>query len=435
MKIIIAILVFGLIVLIHELGHFVFARLNGIAVQDFSIGMGPRLCGFHAFGTQFSVRLFPIGGACMMLGENEDQNMADERSFYAKGVWQRISVLFAGPGFNFILALVFSLIIIGSVGYDPARIIGVTENGPAAKAGMQVGDIVTKINHSGISLGKEVEGFFNAHTVTEEPLKVTVKRNGEKVKLTILPEAYDKYLLGFSYYGDEAKAAEITDISAGYPMAAAGLLKGDVITKIEDTVINSGGELMAYFDKTPLTGEEIKLTYTRDGKEYSAAVTPQYVTSGYTVGFSCNLAREDANAWETLKYSVAEVKYWIVETGRGLVRLFTGKIKSNEIGSAVAIVDIIGDTYEANIEYGIKDTVLSILYITVFLSANIGVMNLLPIPALDGGKLLFCAIEVVRGKPVDREKEGLVHFIGLIILLLLMVLLIFNDVKNIFFTK
>ena len=96
-------------------------------------------------------------------------------------------------------------------------------------------------------------------------------------------------------------------------------------------------------------------------------------------------------------------------------------------------MDIIGDTYEANIEYGIKDTVLSILYITVFLSANIGVMNLLPIPALDGGKLLFCAIEVVRGKPVDREKEGMVHFIGLVILLILMVFLIFNDVRNIFF--
>ena len=97
--------------------------------------------------------------------------------------------------------------------------------------------------------------------------------------------------------------------------------------------------------------------------------------------------------------------------------------------------DFIGRTYEASKEFGVKDTILNLMYITVFLSANIGVMNLLPIPALDGGKLLFCAIEVIRRKPVDREKEGMVHFIGLVLLLILMVFLIFNDVKSIFFTK
>lgn len=435
MKIVIAILIFGLIVLIHELGHFIFARINGIEVQDFSIGMGPRLCGFRAFGTQFSVRLLPIGGACMMLGEDQDQNMNNENSFYAKNVWQRISVLFAGPGFNFILAFIFSVIIIGMAGFDPARVTGVTPDGPAAQAGMLEGDIITRIGRSGISLGKEVEGYLNSHTLTDEPLKVTVKRNGEKVKLTILPEAYDKYMLGFTYNGTESGSAEVLEVSEGYPMAAAGLLAGDVIVKIEETEIRNGGELMSYFDRTPLTGEEIDVTYTRNGKEATVTVVPKFVLSGYTLGFSYNLAREDANAWETLKYSAAEVKYWIVETGRGLVKLFTGKIKSNEIGSAVAMVDVIGETYEVNKEYGIKDTVLSLLYITVFLSANIGVMNLLPIPALDGGKLLFCAIEVVRGKPVDREKEGVVHFIGFVLLMILMVFLVFNDIKNIFFVK
>jgi len=435
MKIVIAILIFGLIVLIHELGHFIFARINGIEVLDFSIGMGPRLCGFRAFGTQFSVRLLPIGGACMMLGEDQDQNMDNESSFYAKNVWQRISVLFAGPGFNFILAFVFSVIIIGVAGFDPARVTGVTAEGPAAKAGMLPGDIITKINHSGISLGKEVEGYLNSHTLTEEPLKVTVKRNGEKVKLTLLPDEYDKYLLGFTYSGADTNPAEVLEVSVGYPMAAAGLSAGDVIVKIDDTEIKNGGELMAYFDRTPLSGEEIDVTYTRNGVEETVTVQPQFVSSGYTLGFSYNLAREDASAWETLRYSGSEVKYWIVETARGLGKLFTGKIKSNEIGSAVAIVDVIGDTYEANKEYGVKDTVLSLLYITVFLSANIGVMNLLPIPALDGGKLLFCVIEIVRGKPIDREKEGMVHFIGMVILLILMVFLIFNDVRNIFFAK
>ena len=174
MKIIIAILIFGILVLIHELGHFIFARINGIEVVDFSIGMGPRLCGFKAFGTQFSLRLLPIGGACMMLGEDQDQNMENEHSFYSKNVWQRISVLFAGPGFNFVLAFVFSLFIIGSVGFDPARVTGITPEGPAAAAGMQEGDVITKINHSGITFGREVQSYFIFHEL--EVRRWTIKR-------------------------------------------------------------------------------------------------------------------------------------------------------------------------------------------------------------------------------------------------------------------
>lgn len=435
MKIIIAILIFGILVLIHELGHFIFARINGIEVVDFSIGMGPRLCGFKAFGTQFSIRLLPIGGACMMLGEDQDQNMENEHSFYSKNVWQRISVLFAGPGFNFVLAFVFSLFIIGSVGFDPARVTGITPEGPAADAGMQEGDIITKIDKSGISLGREVYSWFMFHELSDEPINVTVKRGGEKIKMTLLPEAYDKYLLGFTYNGDEAYTADIQELSPGYPMAEAGLAVGDVITKVGDTEVANGGELYAYFEQNPLNGQPIEVTYTRNGETFTTTVTPKYASSGYSLGFSYNLVREETNAWETIKYSVIEVKYVITDTIRGLGKLFTGKLKSNEVGSVVAIVDLVGDTYEENKDEGAKVTILSLLNIAVFLSANLGVMNLLPIPALDGGKLLFCIIEIVRGKPVDREKEGMVHFIGLILLLILMVFLVFNDVKNIFFAK
>ncbi len=433
MKIVVAILIFGLIILIHELGHFIFARMHGIEVVDFSIGMGPRLCGFRAFGTQFSVRLLPIGGACMMLGENEDQNMVSDKSFYSKGVWQRISVLFAGPGFNFILAFILSIVIIGMAGFDAPRVASVEENGPAAKAGLMEGDVITEINGTNINFGKEVDSYFAYHGVSEEPVVLTVKRNGEKMKIKIVPEAYDKYMLGFSYSATNTAPAEVLEISAGYPMDLAGIKIGDIIVGVNDTRIENSGQLMSLFDRFPLKGEPVMITYLRDGVENTVEVTPKFSSSGYTLGFVPNMTREKANAWETVRYSVSEVKFWIVETGRGLVKLFTGQLKSNEVGSAIAIVDVIGETYEASAEYGVREIVLNMLYITVLLSANLGVMNLLPIPALDGGKLLFCAIEVVRGKPVDREKEGMIHFIGMIILLLLMVFLTFNDIKNVFF--
>lgn len=455
MKIIVAVLIFGIIVLVHEFGHFIFARLNGIAVVDFSIGMGPRLCGFHAFGTQFSVRLLPIGGACMMKGEDPElteqvdsskqaggtdkedkiviRRELEENSFYAKGVWQRIAVLFAGPGFNFILAFLFSLVVIGLAGFDPARITAVKENGPAAAAGLMPGDEIVRINNSKIVIGREVDSFFAYHTLDEKPLRITVKRNGEKITVEVMPEKYDKYMLGFTYSGVETGSAQILELVRDYPMEQAGLMAGDVITGINETEIKNSGELAAYFNRNQLDDTPLTLRFSRNGTELSVQVTPKFSYSGYTAGLEYNLAREKTSVLGTIRYSAHEVVYWIGETAKGLKKLITGKLKSNEIGSAVAVVDIIGQTYEESVQYGIKDTVLNMLYITILLSANIGVMNLLPIPALDGGKLLFCAIEVVRGKPVDREKEGMVHFIGMVLLMILMIFLIFNDIRNIFF--
>lgn len=448
MKIIVAILIFGVIILIHEFGHFILARTNGIEVLDFSIGMGPKLCGFHAMNTQFSIRLFPIGGACMMRGEDleiaektvkesdDAENTVkepDEHSFYSKNVWQRIAVLFAGPGFNFILAFVLSLVIIGMAGYDPATVSGVTENKPAALAGIEKGDTIVKINHTSIAIGREVDSYFDYHPLTEEPISITVKRNGEKITYTVTPKQIVKYMLGFSYSGTDTGEAKIQEISAGYPMEAAGLKENDIILEIGGVKIANSGELSTYFNQHALTEEPVSLVVLRDAEELTFTITPKYAYTAYTIGMDYNLARVQTGVLGTIYYSVHEVKYWIVETAHGLVKLFTGKLKSNEIGSAVAVVDVIGQTYEASVEYGVKDTVLNMLYITILLSANIGVMNLLPIPALDGGKLLFCFIEVVRGKPIDREKEGIVHFIGFVLLMILMVFLVFNDIKNIFF--
>ena len=433
MKIIIALLVFSLVIVVHELGHFIFARINGIEVVDFSIGMGPRLCGFRMAGTQFSIRLFPIGGACMMLGEDEDQNMQNDRAFYAKGVWQRISVLFAGPFFNFILAFVLAVFMIGIAGYDPAIITGVTKGEAAEAAGLQAGDEILSIAGDKISIGREIQSFFDFTKIDAKPVEVVYVRNGETYTVQVQPIEITRYRLGFSYYQTEDTSAEISAIEVGMPLYEAGIRNGDVITAINGNEIRNGAELGVYFEEHPLTGDTIAFTYARNGEETTVEVVPVFSNMGYSMGFSYNLGRIKATPVQVLKYSLVEVKYWIETTIKSLGKLVTGQLKSNEIGSAVAIVDVIGDTYEASKEDGALTVFLNLAYISILLSANLGVMNLLPIPALDGGKLLFSFIEVVRGKPLDREKEGMVHFIGMVALMILMVFLVFNDIRNVFF--
>lgn len=144
MSLIIAMLMLGIIIMIHEFGHFLFAKLNGIGVIEFSLGMGPRLFSFEKGGTRYSFKILPFGGSCMMLGE--DEGITDESAFNNKSVWARISVVAAGPVFNFILAFGLSMVLIGITGYDTTRLAGVVDGYPAQAAGMEAGDVIKSIN-------------------------------------------------------------------------------------------------------------------------------------------------------------------------------------------------------------------------------------------------------------------------------------------------
>lgn len=439
MSIIVAILVFSIIIIIHELGHFLLAKKNGIGVVEFSIGLGPTIWGIRKGETKFSIKLLPFGGLCQMVGEDTDQNTIAENAFYSKGVWQRFSVVFAGPFFNFILAFVLSLFVIGCVGYDAPTVASVVSGSAAEEAGLKTGDVIKKIGKDKVSIGREVDSYFLYNEVTSEPVEIVYERNGSKNTTVLYPKLTKKYLLGFEYYPDTEKVAEISTVSEDYPMHQAGLLPGDVITHVNGEVVSTGAELSVYMDSHPMDGTPVTITYDRkleSGEVISTTVevTPKLNQEVYSVGFAYNLAREKTGVLQTLKYSVIEVKYWIETTVKNLGLLVTGKLSKDDVGGPVAIMGTMSDAYKQTAENGTAlDVVLQMSYITILLSANLGVMNLLPIPALDGGKLLFTLIEAVRGKPIDREKEGMVHLIGMILLMLLMVFIFFNDIKKLFF--
>ena len=428
MKIIIAFLIFGLVITVHELGHFLLAKRAGITVTEFSLGMGPRLLSFVRGGTRYSLKLLPIGGSCMMLGEDELSD--DQGAFNNKNVWARISTIFAGPFFNFILAFLMGLIMISIRGYDPARVTTVEENSPAAEAGLMAGDVITEFNGSNIVFARDIwaKSYFKPVNSTDK-ISIEYKRDGKKFSTTLTPGIVSAYMLGFYYNGD-ANEPTISTIAEDYPLYLAGLQVGDVIKEINGDSIKTGLDLSQYMEKHPLTNEKITLTYLRDGETTTVEVTPK-LTESYNIGFSYNTSFEKTGVLGVFRYSFSEVRYWISTTVKSLGQLVTGKIGADDLGGPVRIISEIGNVVETSKEFGFSALVADLLQWTILLSANLGVMNLLPIPALDGGRLLFLIIEAFRGKPINRDKEGFVHMIGFVLLMMLMVFVFFNDIRNI----
>lgn len=431
MKILIAIIVFSLIIIVHELGHFILAKKNGVYVTEFSIGMGPRIVSTVKGETRYSIKLLPFGGSCMMLGEDEDV-ADDERAFGKKGVWARISIIAAGPIFNFILAFVISLFVVGMVGYDPAIVNSVAVDSPASEAGLQAGDIITRIDGHKVDVSRDIQMYLQLNPLNGEKFEIEYKRDGKKYKTELAAEVVDKYMLGFTYSAGEV-APTVVSLTEGYPLYNAGIQLGDIITSINGTKVVTSSELSDYISAHPLTSEPVTLTYERDGENYEVTATPEFVNSGYSLGMSVNEGYEKTNVWGVIKYSAVEVKFWIKNTIQSIGQLIRGKVSTDDIAGPVGLVNVIGDAYETSSQYGLKSVLLTIASWVILISANLGVMNLLPIPALDGGRLVFLFLEVIRGgKQIPREKEGMIHMIGLVALMVLMVFVMFNDISNLF---
>ena len=425
LNILVAIIIFSVIVVFHELGHFLLAKKNGIEVTEFSLGMGPRLLSTVKGNTRYSLKLFPIGGSCMMVGEDGEEE--GPGSFGHASVWGRISVVAAGPIFNFILAFVFALIITSVMGYDPPKVLSVEENSPAKEAGLQEGDIITSFQGKHISIGRDISLYESLYGMQQDQIKMTVKRDGKKIDLNFKAASERKYMLGFSYVPDGEP--EITEVFVDGAMMKAGVLAGDVITAVDGTKVSTGEELQAYLEEHPLGENTVTITVSRDGNEKEFTVQPT-VRTQVSTGFVYNLYREKTNFFGVLKYSAVEVRYWISSTIDSLELLIKGTFRVNDLSGPVGIVDAIGSSVEEAKSEGAVVMWMQMFYWAILLSANLGVMNLLPLPALDGGRLVFLLIEAVTKKKVNPNIEGMIHFAGFVLLMALMVFVFMNDLKR-----
>ena len=358
---------FGILIFIHELGHFLTARLFGVTVHEFSIGMGPKLFQKHSkkTGIDYSLRALPIGGYVAMEGEDEESN--DPNAFGNKKVWQRMIVTAAGGAMNLILGLVLTAVFVLTMpGHFGTTVTAFPEMAVSCRgeSTIAVGDEIVKINGSSVATGQEV--------VYE------LFRAGGNVK-------------------DRAPYEE----------------EGSKITEI------------VYVDMTVIRdGEKVKLEDVR---------IPVFTENGITYGMRDFYYNEEAKTLgSTVKNIGRQMRLSVKMVYESLFDLIRGKYGFDQLSGPVGTAGAVGDAIKQDIGAGEGESKNSFVYLFMLISVNLGLFNLLPIPALDGGRLFFQLVELIVGKPIPAKYEGAIHAVGLVLLLGLMAVVTVKDVFGLF---
>lgn len=339
MTVVIAILIFGFLIFIHELGHYLTARMFGVGINEFALGMGPKILSRTSkkTGTVYSLRLLPIGGYVSMVGEDEDSS--DENALNNKPVWQRMIIVAAGAFMNVLVGVLTVLIIVSSNKLNATNIVSrFGENANSEQCGLKVNDEIIKVGRQKVHTGRDMLEAIMFEGA--EPVDITVIRDGQKIVL------------------EDVVFGQITE-------------SGMVFGQIDFGVYGEGRSLKSI----------IKHTY------YYSKSTVSII-------------------WKSLIY------------------LVTGKVGVEQMSGPIGVTSAIGDAAKM----GIKN----LLDMCALLALNLGIFNMLPFPALDGGRFVFMLYELIFRKPIKREIEGYIHFAGLCLLMLLMVFVGFNDIKNLF---
>lgn len=430
--ILVAIIVFSILVLFHEFGHFIMAKAMGIGVTEFSLGMGPRIFSFGKGETKYSLKWIPFGGSCAMVGEDEDNPAPN--AFNNKPAWARFLVVFAGPAFNIILAFLLSLFLVGFGGINTSMVHSVTPDSAAEKAGIEAyKDRVVAIDGHTIQMGRDFLLYTLSNSLDGKPVQVSLKNEKGEIREVTIDPKISGYRVGIHYSADES-AALLEKITEDSPAMRAGLKAGDKVISVGGVSIGSGGELRQYLSEHPLDGSMISFQVEREGQILSIDLTPEPYES-FDLGFQAFYVYEDwdGNLLHLIGAGFKEVRSWISYTFTTLKMLVSGKLGVNDLSGPVGIVVTIDNAVDSGMENGgVGIAALNVLVLMVLLSVNLGIMNLLPIPALDGGRILFLLYEMIFRKQVPQKAESVVHLIGFILLMILMVFVLFNDIRRLF---
>ena len=439
------VVVLGVLIFIHELGHFVVAKWSGVGVDRFSLGFGPVLFSIRRGETEYCVSAIPLGGYVKMMGEESPMEgggtavVDPAKAFAEKPVWQRFLIVFAGPGMNFVLAalLVMGLfMVLGRPGV-PSVVGRVERDSPAARAGLRSGDRIVAVDGRSVVQWEElVEQFQEAGDGT---IQVTVRRQDEDLKVALTPvktkvrdlfgEERSVWEIGARPY-DPARVGEVIP---GRPAAKAGLKSGDIVVALDGRPILDFEELADIIYKRP--GQPTLLTVERDGQRLDITVVPELGKLPFSGGEErevgqIGIGRAVPSAVYVRSNPVTAIGQAVVWTGQvtsltvwSLWKLIKRDISASNIGGPIQIAVAAGQQARLGLEHLIR--------FTAVISVNLAVLNLLPIPMLDGGHLLFFVIEAVIGRPLSVRKREIAQQVGFFFLLLLMVFAVYNDLSRI----
>lgn len=423
--------ILAVLILIHELGHFVSAKLVGIRVEEFGIGIPPRVYGIRKRGVIYSINLLPIGGFVRVLGEDGKSFSPD--SLQAKSKLQRSLFFAAGSLMNFLLAFVLMMVLVGARGESTSRayLTGIEPGSPAAQAGWQAGDRIVAVAGKPVTTVQQVIDKVNSRA--GEPVTFELMRGSQPVQSTVTPRENpppDQGKIGIEL--DDAPHAfiRVDSTSPDTPAAQSGLQPGDVIQTIAGVKVE---DAISYrFTILNHAGQTIPIVVNRHGSDTTLQYpVPATANSDrqFNSGISATqmLIMNSVPWWKVVPQGITQTFDTLNQMFHGLIMLVRGEVPIQGIAGPIGMGQLTSEVIKASGE-PVWATLVNIM---LLLSLNLAVLNLLPFPALDGGRLLFVLIEAVRGKKVPPEKEGLVHFVGLVVLLLFMLVVAFADINRI----
>ena len=440
MTILAAIVILGILIFVHELGHFLVAKRSGVGVLKFSLGFGPKLVGVKRGETEYLLSALPLGGYVKMIGEDPADQSAEAadpaRSFSQKSVGTRARIILAGPLANLLLPVAIFwgvFVIVGQSYFLP--VVGTPEPGsPAAQAGLLPGDRVQALNGVRIERWADVEAAVQASV--GKPLGFTMARDGRTFDVRLAPRA----LMTQDIFGQETQtwdlglhpllSTRIGQVLPGHVAEQAGLRSGDRIIALNGTAVAEWEQLAKTIHESP--GKAVRLTVERAGQRLEVEVTPRPTKQQRGAGEEeiglIGIGPTPESHYQRLN-PVAALVDGVKETARlsvvivqGFVKLIQGRISPKTIGGPILITQVAGEVVQRG--------AVQVLQLTAFLSINLAILNLLPIPVLDGGHLLFSLIEWLRGKPISLRKREIAQQVGMVLLVGLMVFAFYNDISR-----